>query len=127
MPQVTRAQISEILEKWRDGALNASEVLAWAQKQNDEDASAEDPLTEKILKELDILQINLLTQGDAGVLGQILHDPTIGNDNEKITDALNKFYGSVDMKKRMSELEDDPFYAPYCSEIWHPDLKSHKQ
>ena len=83
---VTRAELAQLLEDWRDGRLSMPDVHLWAEERYAVSSfEPEDEVVNEILSILDMLHIDALSRSDAAALREIL--ARVGTDAKHANDA----------------------------------------
>ena len=111
---ISKNDLKNILEQWKNGSIGSEEVHKWAEDRYAVSGwETDNEVTNEVLAELDMLNMNLLIKEDADFLLEILNDPSIIT-GEQAAAKLEEFHGKIDMNKRKRELSSDPLYAPFC-------------
>jgi len=109
--QITKIDVKNILQKWAQGELKASEVHEWAEARfTSWDVESEAVL--QVLRELDQLDMNLRTKEDIPFFLNILEENL--ESAEDLENKFDEYQSSIDMTHRKKELSGDPLYARFC-------------
>ena len=110
---LSRRELQNILKQWLNGSLSAADVHAWAEERYlSESYEPEDQVTNIILRELDTIDMNLITKEDVPIFLEMVNDKALTE--QEAEKKWNLYSQSIDLKKRMKELASDPLYAPFC-------------
>ncbi|MFC4348641.1 hypothetical protein ACFO5Q_12375 [Kordiimonas lipolytica] len=117
---ISRANIKEVLERWAEGTLSAEEVHAWAGQhyQNraydfeDREDQEENSVSNEVLAQLDMLDMNLLVPEDIPSYIEFLSTPLGGFDDGY--SKLKAYLGTVNIDVRREQLKGTSPYQPFC-------------
>jgi hypothetical protein len=120
MKIIKRKDIEQILLNWSGNILSTNEVLDWADNRypfenvDYEDWEGDPPksVSNEILAHLDSLEMNLVTKDDIPAMIRFLETP-IG-DFERGFKKWCDYNSSIDIRKRIKELQGIPFYEKFC-------------
>lgn len=117
MATVTRAEMRQVLERWRSGQLHAGEVNAWAGARFPADVPPgweyEDEVVGEVLAHLDLMDMNLTTSDDVPAFLEAL---SVRHDDLAGARALIAAHRSgIDFRARQARYAADPFYGPFCT------------
>ena len=117
---ICRKDLKEKLLQWQKGQMTAHELHEWAEGNylNDDvecedwDEIEEHSVTNEVLAELDMMDMNLMTTEDVPAYLDFLETPPASF--EEGYKKLQQYLKQNDMKKRAAALSADPFYARFC-------------
>ncbi len=110
-----RAELSSVLQAWLAGESTPEAVWHWAVAQQ-ADKDHEDELVRDCVDTLSSLPYDLIVPEDAQIM---LYG--LGNPPEEADLAVNLLWNhldGLDTQARRDALRDDPFYGPYCSDVY---------
>ncbi|MDP3731132.1 MAG: hypothetical protein Q8R34_01410 [bacterium] len=77
---ISKNDLKNILEQWQSGSIGADEVHKWAEERYAVSGwETDSEVTNEVLGELDMLDMNLLIKEDADSFLSILNDPSYNN------------------------------------------------
>jgi hypothetical protein len=117
---ITRDDVKEILLKWNEDVLNATDVHEWASNRyavdgydfTDWEGDDDFSVTNEVLGELDRLDMNLISKEDIPVYMALLNTP-IGDSQSGIL-KLEQYQKSINYEERKKKLNKEKLYAPFC-------------
>ncbi len=116
---ISRQDVKDKLIKWQLDDIDAKQVHEWAENSyNTSHVEYEDweddeySVTNSILAELDMLNINLLTKEDIPALIEFLDSPP-GKFKESDV-KFQRYMRSIDIHERKSQLADIDIYSEFC-------------
>jgi hypothetical protein len=108
---LSSTDVASILSQWKAGLLTNAQVHDWATARYAVDAwEPEDGAVNEVLARLDMMDMNLVTVEDAGVLLAALGKGTA----EGAAQAMDAYQDTLDFAARKLRLADDPLYARSC-------------
>lgn len=95
-----------LLLGWLGGEVNASAVKEFVAGA----ADGGDPTLRELLRELDLLEVYLLTPDDVPALLRFLDEP----DPDAAMAAWSRYRDAIDLDARSRALKRNKFYRPFC-------------
>ena len=110
-----RSAVIARLQDWQAGTLDPKAVWEWALQVKE----ANDPADEVVRDVVDVLAElpqDLVLVEDAQVLIEALENPL--DETVLSQNLVWNYFDIVDQAGRKTALADDPFYGPFCGEIY---------
>ncbi len=117
---ISRNQIKEILNKWLNNELSASQVHEWAGnlypndnvEYTDWEGDDDNSVTNQVLADLDMMDMNLMIKDDIEHYLVFLDTPP--DQFNFGCQKLENYLYTIDLEIRREELRNDEFYSNFC-------------
>ncbi len=106
----TREELTDLLQKWRDGSVEELEVWQWGQTAREAGAH-EDELVADIVDNLAALPYDMIVREDVDVMLDALANPS--DETDLSINLLWNHIDGLDVDGRRQALSDHPFYGEF--------------